>query len=82
MGAVARVPRPKARHLNDVWSFDFVFDQIENGRRIKCLTVVDDFSKRSPGMLVAHAITAKDLIAFFERIDCLPIGLRCDNGPK
>lgn len=82
MGAVVRVPRPKARHMNDMWSFDFVFDQIENGRRLKCLTIVDDFSKRSPGLLVAHAITAKDLIAFFEKIDCLPIGLRCDNGPE
>jgi putative transposase len=80
MGAVVRVPRPQARHVNDVWSFDFVFDRLENGRRLKCLTVVDDFSKRCPDLLMAHAITAQDLITFFENIDCLPIRLRCDNG--
>lgn len=82
MGAVVRVPRPKAEHINDVWSFDFVFDRLENDRRLKCLTVVDDFSKRSPDLLVAHAITARDLIDFFENIDCLPLRLRCDNGPE
>lgn len=81
-GAVARVPRPQARHLNDVWSFDFVFDRVENGHRLKCLTVVDDYSKRSPGLLVDYAITARELISFFEKIDCLPLRLRCDNGPE
>lgn len=82
MGAVVRVPRPKARHINDIWSFDFVFDRLENGRRLKCLTVVDDFSKRSPSLLIAHALTGRDLISFFEKIDCLPLRLRCDNGPE
>ena len=82
MGAVVRVPRQVAERLNDIWSFDFVFDRIENGRRLKCLTIVDDFSKRNPGILVDHAITSRDLVNFFEKIDCLPLRLRCDNGPE
>ncbi|KOT16476.1 HTH-like domain protein [Burkholderia mallei] len=30
---------------NEVWSIDFVMDALSNGRRVKCLTVVDDFTK-------------------------------------
>jgi putative transposase len=39
-----RVPLTVATHVNEVWSMDFVSDSLANGRRIKCLTVADDFS--------------------------------------
>lgn len=42
---------------NQVWSMDFVFDALSAGRRIKCLTVVDDFTKESVGILVEHGIS-------------------------
>ena len=29
---------------NQVWSMDFVFDALSIGKRIKCLTIVDDFT--------------------------------------
>ncbi len=41
----------------EVWSMDFVFDALSTGRRIKCLTVVDDFTKESVGILVEHGIS-------------------------
>ena len=40
-----RVPLAASQHVNDTWSADFVMDALANGRRIKCLTVVDDFSR-------------------------------------
>lgn len=82
MGAVVRVTHMAAKYLNDIWSFDFVSDRLESGRRLKTLTIVDDFSKRSPGLFTDFSITSRDLINCFEKIDCLPIRLRCDNGPE
>ena len=46
-----RVPLQLARAVNEVWSMDFVSDSLANGRRIKFLTVADDFSHDEPAML-------------------------------
>lgn len=58
MGSVVRVPHDLPSKPNEVWSFDFVSDKFDNGRKMKCLTIVDDFSKRSPGILVDYSITS------------------------
>ena len=39
-----RVPLHRCEAVNEVWSLDFVSDCLANGRRIKCLTISDDFS--------------------------------------
>lgn len=77
-----RVPFEKATKPNQIWSFDFVHDYVETDRRLKCLTIVDDCSKRSPGILAEYSITADDLINFFESLPNLPSQLRADNGPE
>jgi putative transposase len=80
--AVVRVPKAKPTAANEVWSFDFMFDRTEDARRFKILTIVDDFTKISPGLLVDRSITARDLINFFESLPVRPKRLRCDNGPE
>ncbi len=35
----------RAEYPNHVWSYDFVYDQTEDGRQLKCLTVVDEFAR-------------------------------------
>jgi putative transposase len=79
---VVRVPFEKAMRPNEIWSFDFIHDYVETERRLKCLTIVDDCSKKSPGLLPAYSITAKDLTDFFDQLPKLPDKLRCDNGPE
>ncbi|TEO45126.1 IS3 family transposase, partial [Pseudomonas aeruginosa] len=70
---------------NQVWSMDFVFDALSTGRRIKCLTVVDDFTKESVGILVEHGISgfrvtrALDEMARFRGY---PKAIRTDQGPE
>ncbi|HFD6782169.1 TPA: IS3 family transposase, partial [Pseudomonas aeruginosa] len=70
---------------NQVWSMDFVFDALSTGRQIKCLTVVDDFTKESVGILVEHGISgfrvtrALDEMARFRGY---PKASRTDQGPE
>jgi hypothetical protein len=60
--AVIRVPHKKATTANEIWSFDFVFDQQKrNNRSLKCLTIVDDCTKRSPRFNWLKLITARSM---------------------
>lgn len=51
--------RLRATHKNHVWSYDFVMDQTEDGRRLKLLVVVDEFTREVHAILVARSITAR-----------------------
>ncbi|VVE51429.1 transposase [Pandoraea horticolens] len=42
---------------NEVWSIDFVMDTLANGRRLKCLTIVDDFTKEVVDIVIDHGIS-------------------------
>lgn len=82
MLAVPRVPFEKAARPNEIWSFDFVSDRFESDRKLKALTIVDDCSKKSPGILAEYSIASKDVTNFFDSLEKLPRKLRCDNGPE
>ena len=51
-----RVPLQIAQKVNEVWSMDFVSDSLSNGRRIKCLTVADDFSHECVDLATDYGI--------------------------
>jgi putative transposase len=82
MKSAVRCPFKKATAPNEIWSFDFVSDRTETNRTLKTLTIVDDCSKKSPGLLPAYSITSKDVTDFFDSLPKLPKKLRCDNGPE
>ncbi len=82
MLAVTRVRFESATKPNEIWSFDFVSDRTETDRKLKSLTIVDDCSKRTPGIFADYSITSKDMIQFFDSLPKLPSKLRCDNGPE
>lgn len=44
---------------SEVWSVDFVMDALEHGRRLKCLTIVDDFTKEAIDIVVVHGISGQ-----------------------
>ncbi len=70
---------------NQVWSMDFVFDALSTGRRIKCLTVVDDFTKESVGILVEHGISGFRVTRALDemvRFRGYPKAIRTDQGPE
>ena len=51
-----RQPLAPARAINEAWSMDFVSDSLVNGRRIKLLTVADDFSHECVDIAVDYGI--------------------------
>jgi putative transposase len=79
---VVRLPRPKPTKPNEVWSIDFVHDRLENGRRLKILTTIDDFTKATAGLYVDTSITGHHLVRWFDTLKTLPKRIRCDNGPE
>lgn len=82
MVKVTRTPFPPAKAPNEIWSFDFVSDRVDTGRNLRVLTIVDDCSKKSPGLLSEYSITAETMTNFFDSLECLPKKLRCDNGTE
>ncbi|MFN6508175.1 IS3 family transposase [Xanthomonas translucens pv. translucens] len=70
---------------NDTWSMDFVFDTLANARRIKCLTVVDDFTRESVDIAVDHGISGAYVVRLLDQAACFrgyPRAVRTDNGPE
>lgn len=77
--------RQRAAHPNHVWSYDFLFDQTEDGAILKMLPILDECSRESYTILVERRITAADVIRELERlfrIHGAPDFLRSDNGPE
>lgn len=79
---VLRITRPQATKPDEVWSIDFVFDWLQPGRKLKCLTIVDDFTKESIEILVAHSISGQEVTRFFSSLSRKPARIRSDNGPE
>jgi putative transposase len=70
---------------NEVWSMDFISDALANGRRIKVLTIVDDFTKESIDLVTEHGISGQYVVRVLERaaqFRGLPLAIRTDQGPE
>lgn len=75
----------KAEFINHVWTYDFISDQTEDGRSLKFLTVLDEFTRESPVIEVARSITSKDVIGILDylfMVRGVPVYIRSDNGPE
>lgn len=75
----------KAMFPGHVWSYDFVFDQTQDARKIKCLTVVDEFTREGLTIETARSLTSGDVIRVLEqlfKVHGKPLSLRSDNGPE
>lgn len=79
-------PQPlPASAINHVWTYDFVFDACANGQQIKCLTVVDEYTRECLAIEVAASLRSKHVIGVLQRLVSVhgaPRYLRSDNGPE
>lgn len=80
-----RVALPIATRRDEVWSMDFIFDRLANGRQLKSLTMVDHCTRESPAIHSDHSIRGKDVVAILEglhRRGRTPSVLVMDNGSE
>jgi putative transposase len=79
-------PRPLApTAVNHVWAYDFVFDTCADGRTLKCLTVIDEFTRECLAIDVAGGIRSGrviEVLAQLVSVHGAPRHLRSDNGPE
>jgi transposase InsO family protein len=77
--------RRRAEHRNHVWSYDFVEDRTADGRKLKLLPIVDEFTRECLTIEVERSMTAREVVATLEYLFELrgaPQFLRSDNGPE
>jgi putative transposase len=76
-------PRPlPATGLNHVWAYDFIFDSCANGQTLKCLTVIDEFTRECLAIDVAGSIRSGRVIEVLSKLMSVhgaPRYLRSDN---
>jgi putative transposase len=75
----------RAEYRHHVWSYDFVHDQTIDGRTLKCLTIVDEFTREGLSIRCGRSLTATDVVHALKELihrqgrpDCL----RSDNGSQ
>ena len=78
--------RKRATRANEVWSYDFVFDQTEDGRRLKWLPICDEFSRENVALEVERRMESADVIRILDAAVTArgraPEFIRSDNGPE
>lgn len=82
---VEREPLLLPSMANHTWSMDFVMDSLCSGRRIKCLTIVDDYTKECLDLPVATGISGDEVVRTLEAIAAFrgyPEAICTDQGPE
>jgi transposase InsO family protein len=84
MGTSTTTPT-RAAHPNHVWRYDFVQDETTDGRRLKCLTIIDEYTREGLEISCARSITAADVVQVLRRLFAqrgAPMYVKSDNGPE
>ena len=68
-------------HKNHVWSYDFVSTRTHDGRILKLLTVLDEYTRQCLAIKVGRRTRAHDVLEVLGRYGP-PQHLRSDNGPE
>lgn len=75
----------RAEYPNHVWTYDFVHDVTDDGRKLKFLTVLDEFTRKSLKIEADRRIPATSVVAVLQQLFLLhgaPQYVRSDNGPE
>ena len=76
---------PTVMAPNERWSMDFVHDTLANGRSVRLLTVIDDFTAESIAIEIDSSLPARRVIRVLEQLAAergYPATVKFDNGPE
>lgn len=71
--------------INEVWSMDFMHDQLSDGRSFRTFNVIDDYNREALGIEVGFSLPAVRVTRALGQIiewRGKPLTIRCDNGPE
>jgi transposase InsO family protein len=77
--------RKRAERRNHVWSYDFVFERTHDGRPLRMLTLVDEYTRECLAIDVERRLDSEDVL---DRLETLfvsrgtPTYIRSDNGSE
>jgi len=77
--------RRPAEYMNHIWSYDIMEDRLENGRTVRILNVIDEFTRECLASEVAFSIKSHDVIELLRYLFLVrgyPAYLRSDNGSQ
>jgi transposase InsO family protein len=77
--------RLRPMHQNHVWSYDFVQDRLCNGRKIRMLTMIDEFTRKCLKIKVGYNLKADDVLEALADLfltEGIPEYIRSDNGSE
>ncbi len=76
----------RATRPDEVWAIDFQHDMTADGRALRLVNVVDEFTREALIMEVGRSISADETVTELEALVArrgrAPAFLRCDNGPE
>jgi putative transposase len=85
IGLFERRPLAKPSEANLSWSMDFIADGLIDGRKIRCLAIVDDYSRECLALEVDTSINGRRVAAVLDRLGDLrglPRSITVDHGPE
>lgn len=80
-----RHPRHIVTAINEIWSMDFVADALFDGRRLRTLTVVDNYTRKCLAIEVGQSLKGEHVVEALTRITAMrghPTTIKVDNGSE
>ena len=84
-GSANSCVRHRAQHKDHIWSYDFLPDRTENGRRLRLLAIIDEYTRECLALEVDRRFTSHDVIGVLQYLFAVrgaPQHIRSDNGPE
>ena len=77
--------RKRPEYYNHIWSYDLLSERLENGRLVKLLVVIDEFTRECLAIDVNKSIKGEDVVEVLRYLFAVrgePDHIRSDNGPE